>query len=223
MPSPTAERIVRTAAQLFWENGFHATGIKAVLEAAEATSGSLYFAFPGGKEALLHSVLDAYLEELDRAILGPAFARTADPVERVFAVLEVYREILGAFGCARGCPVGNLATEVSDRDPGARRRIARIFDRWAGAIADCLEEARDRLPPDADPAALGRFVLTVMEGAVMQAKATRDLAPFDLSVQELRRYFELLEEARRRDPPTSASPPATGPKGPDHELKEIDR
>jgi hypothetical protein len=47
-----------------------------------------------------------------------------------------------------------------------------------------------------DCASLSRFVLTVMEGGVMQARAHRSLVPFDASVEHLRAYFKLLEQQR---------------------------
>jgi TetR/AcrR family transcriptional repressor of nem operon len=98
-----------------------------------------------------------------------------------------------------GCPIGNLALEVSDSHPEVRPLIEANFARWTATVARWLAEARDGLPRDTDRAALARFVLTVMEGAVMQARAAGSLARFDQSVAELRRHFELLEsEAHRK-------------------------
>jgi TetR/AcrR family transcriptional regulator, transcriptional repressor for nem operon len=49
------------------------------------------------------------------------------------------------------------------------------------------------LPEGTDRHALAEFVLTVMEGAVMQARTYRDVGPFDRSVAQLRSYFHSLE------------------------------
>ncbi len=53
-------------------------------------------------------------------------------------------------------------------------------------------EAAGRLPPDVDRARLARFILTVMEGGLMQARAANDLRPFDESVAVLRDHLNLL-------------------------------
>ena len=45
--------------------------------------------------------------------------------------------------------------------------------------------------------------LSVMEGAVMQARARKSLEPFDASVAELRRYFDLLLAEQPRKPTPS--------------------
>jgi hypothetical protein len=67
---------------------------------------------------------------------------------------------------------------------------------WTAAIEGCLKDASARFPADMDCASLSRFVLTVMEGGVMQARAHRSLVPFDASVEHLRAYFKLLEQQR---------------------------
>ena len=44
--------MLKKAADLFQRQGFHATGLKQILEESGAPRGSLYFHFPGGKEQL---------------------------------------------------------------------------------------------------------------------------------------------------------------------------
>jgi hypothetical protein len=81
---------------------------------------------------------------------------------------------------------------------GAHQRIAANFDACTGWIHRWLEEARGRLPADLDLHGLSRFILTMMEGAVMQSRTHGSLQPFDQSVAQLRDYFRRLgEEAER--------------------------
>ena len=187
----TKNRLLESAATLFHEHGYTATGIAAILRKAAVNSGSLYYFFPT-KEALLEGVLDRYSELLEPVILEPAFARTQDPIERIFAILDGYREALKMTGCALGCPIGNLALELSDTHPELREKIADLFRLWCDGVGRCLDDAADRRPPDLDRGALARFILTVMEGAMMQARACRDLGPFDNSIAHLRAYFDRL-------------------------------
>ena len=94
--------------------------------------------------------------------------------------------------CAYGCPIGSLALELHEPDPPVRALLAANFEAWVGAIVDCLEAAADRLPLDLDRTSLAQFVLTVMEGGVMQSRTHRSLENFDASVENLRRYFDYL-------------------------------
>ena len=187
----TRERIVEAARQLFFRQGYTATGISQILKEANAKSGSLYHFFPS-KEDLLIAVLLQYREMLEPRVLRPAYDRVDDPVERLFAVLDGYRRLLAETGFELGCPIGNLALEVSNAHPGVRRLIVANFDAWSGAIVELLDQVAGRLPRDVEPAALARHVLATMEGAVMLARTYHSFEPFDQAVHQLRDYFERL-------------------------------
>jgi AcrR family transcriptional regulator len=192
-PAGTRDRILEVAARLFQEQGFAATGISTILREADVNSGSLYHFFPS-KDALLVGVLERYMAMLHPVVLSPREAAATDPIERVFVLLEWYRQGLERMGCGMGCPIGNLALEVSDTHPKIRPLIHRNFVNWKKGIERWLDEAGDRLPKCVDRAGLASLVLTVMEGGIMQSRAERTLVPFDASVEQLRAYFDLLLE-----------------------------
>ena len=187
----TRTRIVQAAMELFWEKGYGSTSIADILGRAAVNSGSLYYFFPG-KQDLLVAVLETYRDGIRPMLLEPAWEGVEDPVERVFALLAKYRELIVMTECSYGCPIGSLALELHEPDPVVRERMAENFSAWSGAILECLGEARDRFPEDADLKALAEFTLTVMEGAVMQARTYRDVACFDRAVAQLRRHFDAL-------------------------------
>ena len=193
---PTRERLVEAALYLFWLKGYAATGIAEILDRAEVNAGSFYHFFRR-KEDLLLAVLQLYVDSLEPVVVAPVRALHADPIERVFGILEFYRKNLIATGCTYGCPIGRLALEIPPEQADVHRRLADNFDGWTAAVADSLRAAGERFPASTDFASLATFVLTVMEGGVMQARAHRDLAPFDASVAHLREYFRLLTADRR--------------------------
>jgi len=190
-PSGTRERIVMAAMKLFYEHGFNATTLNDVARAARANAGSLYYFFKT-KDDLLLAVLDNYVQLLWPAVMTGPFEQTEDPIEKIFAVFERYRQGLIQTGCTRGCPIGNLALEVGDAKPAAREKIALNFANWCKAIQQCLDAAAPRLPPDIDREKLSRFVLTVLEGGIMQARGHRSTRPFEEAVEFLRDYFNRL-------------------------------
>jgi AcrR family transcriptional regulator len=188
---PSRDRLLEAAMELFYLQGFGATSVAEILEKAGANSGSLYYYF-SSKEELLLAVLERYKELLWPMVIEPAFAREQDPIKRIFAILEGYRAGLLYSVFTGGCPIGNLALEVGDHLPQARQKIAQNFSGWCSWIERCLEEAGSRLPAGLDRKQLAQFVLTVMEGAVMQARAHGSIEPFDASVSQLRSYLEML-------------------------------
>ena len=173
--------------------GFNGTGIATILREADVNSGSLYHIFPS-KEALLIGVLERYTELLHPVVMAPVEAKTTDPFGRVFALLDQYRAWLAPIHFTMGCPIGNLALEVGDTQTAARALIRKNFEGWLSYVKKWLDDAGDRLPRDTDRAALAQFILTVMEGGVMQARAASSPDAYDASVAQLRRYFDLLQE-----------------------------
>jgi TetR/AcrR family transcriptional repressor of nem operon len=199
-PAPdTRSRLVLAAMQLFWEKGFNSASIADVLQAAQVNSGSLYYFFPS-KTDLLAAVLDLYLEGIRPMLLEPAWSGVEDPIERIFALLARYRKSLADTDCFYGCPIGSLALELHEPDPAVRERLAKNFSAWIEAISECLSQARSRLPADLNRRELAQFVLTTMEGGVMQARTFREIDYFDAAVRQLRQYFNRLDAADR---PTS--------------------
>lgn len=187
----TRGRIIHAAMGLFWLKGYGSTSIADILSRSQVNSGSLYHFFPG-KQDLLIAVLEAYRDGIGPMLLEPAWGNVADPVEKIFALLAKYRSLIVETDCGYGCPIGSLALELHEADPAVRRLLAENFESWVGAVASCLDQARDRFPPAADLRALAELTLTVMEGGVMQARTHRDVAHFDRSVAQLRAYFGLL-------------------------------
>ncbi|MEP6769701.1 MAG: TetR/AcrR family transcriptional regulator [Acidobacteriota bacterium] len=193
----TRDRLIETAARLFHEQGYAATGVSTILREADVHSGSLYYFF-ASKEELLGAVLDRYVDRLKPDMLSRAEAAASDPIERVFALLSVYRMGLEMTACTMGCPIGNLALELGDAYPDLRRKVEKNFENWSAAVAAWLKQGAARFPKHTDLDALAGFVLVVMEGGIMQARARKSLAPFDAAVRQLRDYFERLEKSGER-------------------------
>ena len=189
---PTRDRIVFAAMHLFSEKGYGTTSIADILREAGALSGSLYHFFPT-KQELLIAVLQLYRDGIHPMLLQPAWEGVDDPVDRIFALLARYRRALVDTDCFYGCPIGSLALELHEPDPPVRELLSVNFDGWVTAIEQCLVEAGDRLPPELDRRELAQFVLTTMEGGVMQSRTHRTTQAFDASVRMLRDYFDRLE------------------------------
>jgi TetR/AcrR family transcriptional repressor of nem operon len=210
MASDTRNRILSFAARLFEAHGFEGTAVAAILREADVNSGSLYHFFPS-KEALLVAVLEKYLAVLEPALLEAADRAADDPLEKVFALLELYRGRLLVSEFSRGCPVGDLSLEIGGRLPEARHLVDAYFGAWTARVAAWLEAAGDRLPLHTDRRALAAHVLSVLQGGLMQARVAASIDPFDDSVSQLRLLMDLLDTAgqttglprpkRRRSPP----------------------
>ena len=197
MNRESRQKIVEAAQELFWEKGYNSTSIADILSRTQLHSGSLYHFFPG-KQDLLVAVLEHYRDGIEENLLAYAWTGVDDPIERIFALLNGYRVMLLTSDYAHGCPIGNLALEISEPDPKVRNLIAANFDNWVDAVESCLKGARERLPRDVDTRSLAEFILTIMEGGIMQARTHRDIDLFDRNVDVLRTHLDLLMRERER-------------------------
>lgn len=187
----TREKLIDAAMELFVLQGYASTGLSQIARHAGANPGSLYYFFPT-KEDLLNATLEKRLRLLWPIVLQRIWDGVDDPLERVFALLRQYREMLVVTEFRHGCPIGNLALELSESHPNARRLLAANFDNWLRAVEECFAGASHRLPDEAEPRELAIFVLTTMEGAVMLARTYRDLRAYDAAISQLRLHIEGL-------------------------------
>ncbi|ANU08187.1 TetR/AcrR family transcriptional regulator [Paraurantiacibacter namhicola] len=197
MNSATRDIIIRTAMDLFWVKGYQSTSISDILSRSQVHSGSLYHFFPG-KQDVLVAVLETYRDEIDVGLLDHAWQGVDDPIDKIFALLAGYRMHLLTTDFQYGCPIGGLALEIHEPDPRVRELLDQNFRNWVDAVESCLIEAKDRFPGDLDRRALAEFILTIMEGAIMQAKTARDIAVFDRNVSVLRNHMDLLQRQAER-------------------------
>jgi TetR/AcrR family transcriptional regulator, lmrAB and yxaGH operons repressor len=161
--------------------GYAATGLNEIVARSGAPKGSLYFHFPGGKEelaaaAMAHAgdtlaVAISQLLDSDRE-LGPALGSLVDAMA---AGLE-------HSNFADGCPLATVTLDAAGESEQVRVAVAAAFDAWLSAIEQRLRaEGFDRA--DAQRRAL--LVLSALEGALILARAKRDVAPLTAVRAEL--------------------------------------
>lgn len=205
MTADVRERVVLAAMTLFARKGYGATSVAEILHEGGVHAGSLYHVFPGKQDVLL-AVLEAYRQGIRPMLLEPAWKGVADPVERVFALLARYRELLAASECTYGCPIGSIALELHEPDPVVRELLVANFDAWVSAVEECLVEAGSRLPADVDRRSLAKLTLATMEGGVMLSRTERTLEGFDAAVSMLRMFLNQLEAPAASSPSSRLHP-----------------
>ncbi|MFC6882827.1 MULTISPECIES: TetR/AcrR family transcriptional regulator [Actinomadura] len=169
----TDERIVQAMAELLRVQGYAATGVKQLTEAAGAPTGSIYHHFKGGKReiatAALRSTGAAYIQLLP-LLLDP-YDDLAEGVEAAFAQAA---EDLENTGWANMCPVGTVTGEIADAEPALREVAAEVFASWVEEGTRYLT-GRGLSPDDARAATYA--LLSALEGAFILARGQRSREP----------------------------------------------
>jgi len=138
--------------------------------------------------------LSRWLQGFVQRTLEPAFADPgADPVAQLHGFLDRVLASQRERNCVGGCPMGNLASELSDVHEGFRLRLAEIFSEWRVRLAGALGRGKSRggFRADFEPARAAQFVVAVLEGAFLMSKVTRDIAVMESCVDELKQHLTL--------------------------------
>lgn len=174
----TRERLLRTAATLFRQQGYYATGLNQVVADGRAPKGSLYFHFPGGKEQLAVESVALSAGEIRIRMQGAPDLETA---------LEHLAARLVASDFKDGCPVATVALDAAGESEQIREACATAYGSWREVLVDFL--VRQGIRPDRAPG-LATTVLAAVEGALLLAKTQRDVAPLRQVAADMRVLIE---------------------------------
>ncbi|MFE0652828.1 TetR/AcrR family transcriptional regulator [Streptomyces sp. NPDC059534] len=182
-PLGTRERIVVAASRLIRRQGYAGTGIKHIAREADATLGSVYHFFPGGKEAVAVAALAHGREEF-AALLRAALDGETDPAAAVDACARLLARELHASEWTDGCPVTAAALETLGSDNPIQRACADALYSWRNLVADKLLDCGLPGPEARDLAAT---VVHTLSGAQATAQVTRSEDPLILAGRHLSR------------------------------------
>jgi TetR/AcrR family transcriptional repressor of nem operon len=192
----TREAIIAAAKRLIQIQGYNATSLDDVLRESGVGKGSFYHHFKS-KEDLGYAILDEIVDSFLARTLEPCFADPdGHPLSQIRCFLDRVLESQREAGCVGGCPLGNLASELSDVHEGFRARLAGIFAAWRQRLTRALEEARRRglVIPECRADVVAGFLVASLEGAILLGKVSKDVTLLDTCVAELERHLALYEQ-----------------------------
>lgn len=200
-PDETREKLLEAAFEEIHLNGFQSAGLESILSTAGVTRGALYHHFGSKAElglAVLDEVIDAFMTE---DWVEPVAEPSGDPVTALQETIRAKAEKLSDEEVALGCPLNNLAQEMSPLDPRFREAMNDTFDAWEEAFARALERGRAEgtVREDVDPDVVGAFLVSSIEGTFGRAKNARSRALLESNFELL---ISFLETLRAEDGPS---------------------
>jgi AcrR family transcriptional regulator len=166
--------MVRSAATLIRERGFHGVGMREIVAHAGGPRGSLQRYFPGGKAQLAGEALSLASSEY-AADVEDGLADADDLDGAIDAIIAPWRRILLDYDYALGCPLAATVVDSVAND-ALREQIADFFDATQSMVADVLIKYGHPAANAGDQATL---LIAALEGALILARAKRSTAPLD--------------------------------------------
>lgn len=167
----TRRSLLEAAYEEIHRFGFQAASLNAILERTGVTKGALYHHF-SSKLQLGYAVLDEHIaEELQRLCFEP-LRQPGHPVDVLMGTIMKMGEHYQCEEITLGCPLNNLAQEMSAIDDGFRQRIDSIYKRWQESIETLLTRGQQEgsVSTAIDPADTAFFILASLEGCMSMAK-----------------------------------------------------
>ena len=198
-PERTRQRLLQAAFHEVYRYGFQSAGIDAILAATNVTKGALYYHFDS-KEALGHAIIEEVVAKFprDRWLLPLQQSEDKDPID---ALIGIIRAIPARPRDLRaGCPLVNLAQEMSQLDEEFRKRLERIFHDWQEGIATALRRGQYKgtVRRDLVPEETASFLIATVEGYEVLAKNAQDAKVWNMAIRNIVGWLNSLRAQGNR-------------------------
>jgi TetR/AcrR family transcriptional repressor of nem operon len=185
-PERTRERLLQAAFREVYKVGFQSAGIDTILAATNVTKGALYYHFEN-KEALGYAIIEEIVAKLprDRWLLPLQQSKDKDPIDALIGIVQAIparpKDVKG------GCPLANLAQEMSQLDEQFRKRLERIFHAWQEGIAMALRRGQSQgtVRRDLVPEETASFLIAMVEGYEVLAKNAQDAKVWNVGIRNI--------------------------------------
>lgn len=188
---------MRSAFYHVYRNGFQGTDIDSVIEHAGVTKGALYHHF-AGKEALGYAIVDEVIANLTLEKWVRPLKDSPDPVTTLAEIVN--STSLAPDELRGGCPLNNLAQEMSPLDENFRKRIDSVFKLWHESIASALRDGQNRrqIRDDIDAEEIAAFLIATYEGYISLAKSSQDPRMLQSGKKTITQCLESLRAPRQQ-------------------------
>lgn len=190
----TRQRIIRAAFVEFYHNGFQGGSINDIIAAAGITKGALFHHFPS-KQALAYAVIDELIAPLLVKRWFAPLDGTADPIADLQRTFRKYvKEDIDDGTWVHGCPLNNLAQEMSPLDEGFRSRIDALYTLWrkefAAALAQGIEDGSVR--KGVSPKSVAAMLVAGQMGIWGSGKSSRNKSVMTQANEALCDYLDSI-------------------------------
>ncbi|KKZ88794.1 TetR family transcriptional regulator [Rhizobium phaseoli] len=178
-PKGVRRRIVDAAYGAFVTQGYLATGMLELREKASVSGGAMAHHFPAKRDLGLAVIRDRVAGAVQQTWIEPLRACEDTPA----AIDLIFKDIIAELtqkGGVSGCPLNNMAMEVSQHDADMREEVSAVFRAWHEALSASFEaDVEAKRGHGLDPQKTATLVIAAYSGAMAMAKASQNVGPLN--------------------------------------------
>jgi AcrR family transcriptional regulator len=168
----TRTRILDAAMSAFQRGGYHATSMQDLLSASAVPAGSMYHCFATKKDLALAVVRERVATAVRDTWIG-AVRDSPNPEREIVGVFRSVAAQIDRRSAVVGCPVTNLAVELSGVDADIGAALEAVYRDWETAVFERLAENRSQRRARE----LATFVVASFAGSMCMAKSSNSSVP----------------------------------------------
>ena len=195
----TRERLLKAGYREVYRSGFQSASIDTILAATNVTKGALYYHFES-KEALGYAIIEEIVAKFprERWLLPLERSKDRDPIDALIGIVQSIPS--RPKDLKAGCPLVNLAQEMSQLDEQFRKRLERIFHAWQEGIAMALRRGQSQgtVRRDLVPEETASFLMAMVEGYEVLAKNAQDPKVWKLGTRNIVGWLRSLRPLGNR-------------------------
>lgn len=186
----TRAMILARVAPLFNQQGYYGASLSDIMRQTGMEKGGIYNHFKSKEQLALESFDYAYAL-LDQRIRA-ALADKKHAIERLYAMLNYFQDLIDDPPIAGGCPILNTAIEADDAQPALRDRARQAMDELRRTVRHIVSKGIERgeIRPDVDADAWASVMIATLEGSVMLSKLYQDSVHMRRAVEHMGNCIE---------------------------------
>ena len=191
----TRQRILDAAFDEFYKNGFQGGSLNHIVEEAGTTKGALFHHFKGKKD-LGSAVVREVIHPQFKQQWSDPLADSTDPIadlKRIFR--QGAKTAIANRGLLHGCPLNNLAQEMSPLDEKFRKSLENTYVAWRETVAAAFARGikAGKVRKDVSAPRVAAFIVAAQAGMAGTAKNSQDEALLLQTTQALFDYLDGLK------------------------------
>jgi AcrR family transcriptional regulator len=190
----TRQFIVEKTAPIFNAKGYAGTSINDIVDVTGLTKGSIYGNFEN-KDEVAVAAFDFNFANITNYI-ADRISKRQSAIDKLLVYPETHRQLLKLPFLKGGCPVLNTSVDSDDTHPVLKERAIAALNLWRSSIERIINKGiqTKEIKKNTNATDFAAIVISLTEGAVMQAKVTGKPTELNITMDFLEKLIKDLKK-----------------------------